>query len=127
MERVEQDRLQKLAENADHKLGMIIPIVLRKRLGDGVPAQIGKFSQKRHYADFTMFNLASNDLGRREEYIPTIEQIAQHIAQVYEMLQPFENEICAGCHQFKLPAPDEAPPWSNFGKTKQDFPFRSKA
>lgn len=105
MVRLESQRVQRLP-GAGQRRGLIIPVVLRG--ADSVPPQI---RQSRHYLDFSQFSLASAEILRHPEYAAAMQRIASTIYEHHLAFRDAGVDVCEACDQFRLPAPDEVPPW----------------
>ena len=104
MEVLEQKRATICGREKLGNKGMIIPVILRgdKDLPDKIKRHV-------HYCNFTKYTTASRNIRDNAECVEQLEAVARNI---YELYQAFEgHDACNDCGEFRLPSPEEAPPW----------------
>jgi hypothetical protein len=100
------------------KQGLIIPIVLRG--WERLPGRIGGLQSY----DFSQYRMNTSSLGRNKAFVPHIESIAETIEDLLLAFESLEDDPCADCGRFTIPAADEAQPWTDLSRPLP-FPLRT--
>jgi hypothetical protein len=103
---LEEKRLA-LLPNAEHKLGLIIPIMIRGRKED-LPSEL---RDKRQFAEFSALSLSDKPMSRHKKFQPQVRAIAEYIDDRCRAFNAVANDPCSGCGGFALPKEDEVKAW----------------
>jgi hypothetical protein len=119
MERIQEKRKQLLGAKA-HGRGFIIPVILTGDVDDLPP----RIKESIHCCDFSRFTLASADISRNPDFIPSIQDICKYIYQLRQALEPFYRDLEAmvDCSSYQIPPEGEIPPWRPVAVSGVPFP-----